>query len=62
MVILLLVISLNEFMSNGYKGVRKASSFPEARTEAAEKFVEVSPAVGLGPRISMIKKRKAETQ
>jgi len=47
-------------MSKGYNGVRNASSLPVARTDAAEKFVDVSPAVGLGPSMRMIKKIMAE--
>jgi hypothetical protein len=47
-------------MIEGYNGVRNASSIPLARFNPAEKFVSVSPAVGLGPKININKKMKAE--
>ena len=42
-------------MKSGYIGVRKASNFPLAMTEPAATFESVSPAVGLGPKMKIIR-------
>jgi len=50
---LFLNVNLKKLRINGYKGVRTASNFPEARIDPAEKFELVSPDDGLGPKIKI---------